>query len=135
MCVQAKNNGNITEVIYEPQTLALNEALAENTEIVHSGSCGMCSTAQDVVALVENIDSWYATSNACVIASVVGSGTNVTGDTSLFKEYYSCYHDVLGNSAACSMALATLVLGTSLFCDWQGSIFDTIFKTGDSRFW
>jgi len=129
------NNGNVTEVIYEPQTLALNEALAENTEIVHSGSCGMCSTAQDVVALVENIDSWYATSNACVIASVVGSGTNVTGDTSLFKEYYSCYHDVLGNSAACSMALATLVLGTSLFCDWQGSIFDTIFKTGDSRFW
>ena len=67
------NNGNNTEVIYESQTLALDEALAfpENAEIVHSGPCGMCSTAQDLVALIENIDSWYATSNACIIASVM----------------------------------------------------------------
>ena len=67
------NNGNNTEVIYESQTLALDEALAfpENAEVVHSGPCGMCSTAQDLVALIGNIDSWYATSNACIIASVM----------------------------------------------------------------
>ena len=67
------NNGNNTEVIYESQTLALDQALEfpENAEIVHSGPCGMCSTAQDIVALIESIDSWYSTSNACIIASVV----------------------------------------------------------------
>lgn len=130
-----KFTGGANEVT--PQTLALDEALAsaENTEIIHSGPCGMCSTPQDVVSLLERTDSWYATSNSCVIASVMASGTTVYGDTSLFKHYFSCYHEILGNSVSCSMILAAVVLGTSMFCDWQDSIFDTMFQTGDARFW
>jgi len=130
-----KLTGGANEVT--PQTLALEEALAspENTEIIHTGPCGVCSTPQDVVSLIERTDSWYAVSNSCVIASVMASGTTVYGDTSLFKHYFSCYHEILGNSASCSMVLAALVLGTSMFCDWQDSIFDTMFQTGDARFW
>mmetsp|Transcript_19319 Transcript_19319/g.31705 ORF Transcript_19319/g.31705 Transcript_19319/m.31705 type:complete len:568 (+) Transcript_19319:41-1744(+) len=130
-----KFTGGTNEVT--PQTLALEEALAsaENTEIIHTGPCGLCSTPQDVVSLIERTDSWYTVSNSCIIASVMASGTTVYGDTSLFKDYFSCYHDILGNSASCSMILAALVLGTSMFCDWQDSIFDTMFQTGDARFW
>ena len=33
------------------------------------------------------------------------------------------------------MALATLIVGTSMFCDWQGEIFETIIMTGNARYW
>ena len=126
------------ETLYVLQTLSSADSAVNNTnlQIAHHGSCGQCSTAQDFAAFLDNPDSFYASSVACIIGSVMSANPGtIDGDSTLFPVYYSCYRE-LGMSEGCSFALASVIFGTSFFCDegCASSFLATSFQ-GDSRYW